>query len=218
MVGMMSAGEIVKLTQLGNYRMDAPAKGPLALLKKLRGIARKPGGNSGAGQMKMLRRLPKMLRFIPGTAQDVRAYFLTLQYWLAGSDDNVVAMVRALIDRYADGDRAVARGHHARPKAPREYPETSASITPHPAAHLREHCGSLPAANAKASRHRRPAPAALLSARPGLRGHYDGVIARSKPQGLKVIPAFASGLDARPAIEAIFMARMASPPSMPSST
>ena len=33
----------------------------------------------------MLRQLPKMLRFIPGTAQDVRAYFLTLQYWLAGS-------------------------------------------------------------------------------------------------------------------------------------
>ena len=53
--------------------------------------------------MKMLRRLPKMLRFIPGTAQDVRAYFLTLQYWLAGSDDNVVDMIRALVDRYADG-------------------------------------------------------------------------------------------------------------------
>ena len=39
--------------------------------------------------MKMLRRLPKLLRFIPGTAQDVRAYFLTLQYWLAGSDENI---------------------------------------------------------------------------------------------------------------------------------
>ena len=53
--------------------------------------------------MKMLRRLPKLLRFIPGTAQDVRAYFLTLQYWLAGSDDNVANIVRFLVDRYADG-------------------------------------------------------------------------------------------------------------------
>ena len=44
--------------------------------------------------MKMLRRLPQILRFIPGTAQDVRAYFLTLQYWLAGSDENVANMVR----------------------------------------------------------------------------------------------------------------------------
>jgi magnesium chelatase subunit H len=39
--------------------------------------------------MKMLRQIPKLLRFIPGKAQDVRAYFLTLQYWLAGSDENV---------------------------------------------------------------------------------------------------------------------------------
>ena len=61
MVCLMSAGEIVKLTRMGNYRMDAPAKGPLALLKKLRG-SKKPGSSSsGAGQMKMLRRLPKIL-------------------------------------------------------------------------------------------------------------------------------------------------------------
>ena len=60
--------------------------------------------------MKMLRRLPQILRFIPGTAQDVRAYFLTLQYWLAGSDDNVANMVRLLVDRYADGPRRALRG------------------------------------------------------------------------------------------------------------
>jgi magnesium chelatase subunit H len=63
-----------------------PASGPMALLKKLRGGGKegkdKPA-TGGAAQMKMLRRLPQMLRFIPGTAQDVRAYFLTLQYWLA---------------------------------------------------------------------------------------------------------------------------------------
>jgi magnesium chelatase subunit H len=35
----------------------------------------------------------------------VRAYFLTLQYWLAGSDENVANMVRFLVDRYADGPR-----------------------------------------------------------------------------------------------------------------
>ncbi|NQX94167.1 MAG: DUF3479 domain-containing protein, partial [Erythrobacter sp.] len=123
MVCLMSAGEIVKLTRMGNYRMDAPAKGPLALLKKLRGSPKKGASSSGAGQMKMLRRLPKILKYIPGTAQDVRAYFLTLQYWLAGSDENVVAMVRALIDRYAAGERAGRKGRVKVPP-PREYPET----------------------------------------------------------------------------------------------
>ena len=32
MLGLMSAGEIVKLTRIGGYRMDAPANAPLALV------------------------------------------------------------------------------------------------------------------------------------------------------------------------------------------
>ena len=49
----------------------------------------RPAKTGGEKQMAMLRRMPKILRFIPGSAQDVRAYFLTLQYWLAGSDENM---------------------------------------------------------------------------------------------------------------------------------
>ena len=51
--------------------------------------------------MKMLKELPKLLRFIPGTAQDVRAYFLALQYWLAGSSENLANLLRMLLSRYA---------------------------------------------------------------------------------------------------------------------
>ena len=51
----------------------------------------------------MLRRIPRILHFIPGPAQDLRAYFLTLQYWLAGSDENIANLVRFLINRYAGG-------------------------------------------------------------------------------------------------------------------
>ena len=95
MVCAMSAGEVMRLTRMGRFSMDGKQSGPMALLKRLKG---KKNGSShtgaGAQQMKMLRRLPKILRFIPGTAQDVRAYFLTLQYWLAGSSDNIVGMVQ----------------------------------------------------------------------------------------------------------------------------
>ena len=117
MVCAMSAAEVMQLTRMGSFDMDAPASGPMALLKRLRGKARADAdGNgsrkatAGAQQMKMLRRLPKILRFIPGTAQDVRAYFLTLQYWLAGSEENVANLVRFLVDRYADGPRTALRG------------------------------------------------------------------------------------------------------------
>jgi magnesium chelatase subunit H len=126
----MSASEVMKLTLMGRFDMGAQASGPMALLKRLRGSS-KPSAegnessvkaNSGAKQMKMLRRLPKILRFIPGTAQDVRAYFLTLQYWLAGSDANVANLVRFLVDRYADGPRRALRGV-GKGAPPIEYPE-----------------------------------------------------------------------------------------------
>ncbi len=102
MVCCLSAGEIVRLTRVGRFDMSKEAGGALAWLKRLRG--KTGSGTSGQGQMKMLRQLPKLLRFIPGTAQDVRAYFLALQYWLAGSEENLANMVRLLVDRYAAGD------------------------------------------------------------------------------------------------------------------
>ena len=199
MLGLMSTGEVVKLTRMGNYRMDAPARGPLALLKRLRG-SKTQGASSGAGQMKMLRRLPKILRFVPGTAQDVRAYFLTLQYWLAGSEANVIAMTRALVDRYAAGDRLTRRGI-TRANPPVEYPDIGVY---HPRSDQKI---------SESLRLLQPKPGpngtvGLLLLRSYLLGndaaHYDGVIAAMEAAGLKVVPAFASGLDTRPAIEKFF--------------
>lgn len=200
MVGLMSGTEIVKLTRLGDYRMDKPASGPLALLKKLRGSS-KPGASSGAKQMTMLRRLPKILRFIPGTAQDVRAYFLTLQYWLAGSDDNMVDLIRALIGRYAAGPRQPLRAM-MKAVAPREYPDVGVY---HPA--LKQRMSKL-ASDLPMKRNATGTVGVLMLRSYVLAkdaGHYDGVIAALEARGLNVIPAFTGGLDGRPAIETLFM-------------
>ncbi len=200
MICLMSAGEITKLTRVGRFRMDGPQSGPMALLKRLRGSKGK-AASGGAGQMKMLRRLPQILRFIPGTAQDVRAYFLALQYWLAGSEENIANLVRLLVDRYADGPRRVLRGSLKVGK-PVDYPETGIY---HPA--LPGRVGTDPQA---------------LPAMPGAKGtvgllvlrsyvlagnaaHYDGVIRSLEARGLSVLPVFATGLDAREAIDAFLV-------------
>ena len=201
MVNLMSASEIVKLTRMGDYRMDAPPKGPLGWLKKLRGSSKEGAPNSGAAQMAVLRRLPKLLKFVPGTAQDVRAYFLTLQYWLAGSDDNAFSMVRALVDRYAAGPRAVLRSN-ARPEAPKEYPDVGVY---HPDMHDRisARLSDLPTKKTPGG------TVGLLLLRSYVLGkdanHYDGVIRAMEARGLNVIPAFAGGLDARPVLDELFM-------------
>ena len=95
MVGIIADAAIVKLTRMGALDMMAPQSGTMKLMKKLRGSS-KPSSSSGADKMALLRRLPKILRYIPGKSQDLRAWFLTMQYWLGGSDDNVEAMMRFL--------------------------------------------------------------------------------------------------------------------------
>ena len=201
MVCAMSAGEVTKLTRMGKFDMSAPASGPMALLKKLRG-AKSKSAPAGANQMAMLRRIPKLLRFIPGTAQDVRAYFLTLQYWLAGSEENMANLVRSLVDRYADGPRRRLRGA-IKALPPTEYPEIGV-YHPRIPGRIAETLDKLPATSGRTK-----ATVGLLVMRSyvlaGNAGHYDGMIAALEARGLKVLPVFATGLDARPAIEKFFL-------------
>jgi magnesium chelatase subunit H len=200
MVCCLSAGEVVRLTRIGRFDMSGQASGVVAMLKRLRG-SRQPAQSSGYGQMKMLQQLPRLLRFIPGTAQDVRAYFLTLQYWLAGSEQNLANMVRLLVQRYGKGPRKKL-GTALRAAAPQHYPEVGLY---HPRARARivEKLSDLPRSR------RAGGNVGLLVMRSyvlaGNSGHYDGVIAALEAKGLNVIPAFASGLDARPAIDRYFL-------------
>jgi magnesium chelatase subunit H len=213
MVCAMSAAEVTRLTRMGKFDMSAPASGAMGLLKKLRNKPEATSDESGARasagaqQMKMLRRLPKILRFIPGTAQDVRAYFLSLQYWLAGSEQNIVNLVHYLVDRYAQGPRKVLRGV-ARTQEPLEYPEVGIY---HPRMQSPQAVGlmasTLDALPKVATTGKRGTVGLLLMRSYVLAGnadHYNGVITALESRGLRVIPAFATGLDQRPAIDAFF--------------
>lgn len=201
MICMMSAAEVVKLTRLGKFDMDKPASGPMALLKKLRGTKEK-AATGGAAQMKMLRRIPQMLRFIPGTAQDVRAYFMTLQYWLGGSDENMLNLIRHVVNRGADGPRRALRGLTKVP-APVEYPEVGVYHPRMPGRFSDDPSAlpTLPVEQAKGTVGVLVLRSYLLSHNAG---HYDGVIAALESRGLRVVTAFAAGLDSRPAIDAYF--------------
>jgi magnesium chelatase subunit H len=200
MVCCMSAGEVMKLTRMGRFDMGAEATGIMGMLKRLRGAKKDGAPASGKGQMKMLRELPKLLRFIPGTAQDVRIYFLALQYWLAGSQANLANLVRMLVNRYAAGPRASLQGT-LKVAPPIEYPEVGL-YHPRLRHQVTERLDQLPSEG-------RAGTVGLLVMRSyvlaGNAAHYDGVIAALEAKGLRVIPAFASGLDNRPAIERFFM-------------
>lgn len=199
MIGCLSAGEVVRLTRLGRLTMSGSSGGMLSMLKRLRGS--RGGDSSGAGQMKMLRQMPRLLRFIPGTAQDLRAYFLTLQYWLAGSEQNFANLVRFLVGRYADGPRASLRGK-VRGAEPIVYPELG--LYHHRLAdRIVTRIEELPRLPKAVGRVGVLVMRSYLLA--GNAAHYDGVLEALEAKGLQVVPAFASGLDSRPAIEQYFV-------------
>lgn len=206
MIGCMSASQIVRLTRIGRFNMDGSKRGALDFLKRLRG--RGEGSETGGRrQLDMVRRLPKLLRFIPGTAQDVRAYFLTLQYWLAGSDENVANMVRFLTGRYARAFSSAQR-RDVVAQLPIEYPDVGV-YHPRMKERVAETLDRLPKPQAQ-----NRGTVGLLLMRSYIladnTAHYDAVIEGFEAAGFRVVPVFSSGLDARPAVEKFLMSQGAS--------
>ncbi len=109
-------------------------------------------------------------------------------------------MVAMLVNRYAAGPRKALAGT-LRVAPPVHYPDVGLY---HPRARGRvaERLDALP-------QHGRKGTVGLLILRSYVLAnnarHYDGVIEALEARGLTVIPAFAAGLDARPAIEQFFM-------------
>ena len=195
--------ELVKCTRLGKFDMSGGESrspfSPISLLKKLRG-SRGDGKSSGERQMRALRTLPSLLKFIPGTAQDVRAYMLLIQYWLAGTDENLAQMIRYAVDRYATGPRAALKGT-LKPAAPVTYPEVGVWHPTIPGRGISERLADLPNRGQSGTVGILVGRSYLLA---GNTAHYAAVVQALEARGLAVRPAFASALDARPAISAYF--------------
>ena len=196
LAGVISDAAIVKLTRMGALDMLMPASGTMALLKRLRGSS-KPSSQNGESKMRMLRRLPKILKYIPGKAQDLRAWFMVMQYWLGGSDTNIESMLRFLISRYC----RIEAWQNCAAAPPENYPEVGL-YHPDLPGKMTTDITALPVPQKPV------ATVGLLLMRSYVlsddTSHYDAVIRNFEANGLKVIPAFAGGLDARPAIEGYF--------------
>eukprot|EP00965_Chrysotila_dentata_P065474 2169871-Pleurochrysis_carterae.AAC.1 len=62
----------------------------------------KPSGTSFQdGMLKLVRTLPKVLKYLPGDkAKDARSFMMSLQYWLGGSPENIEALLLNLASNY----------------------------------------------------------------------------------------------------------------------
>ncbi|NRB30364.1 MAG: magnesium chelatase subunit H, partial [Rhizobiaceae bacterium] len=133
-----------------------------------------------------------------GSAQDVRAYFLALQYRLAASHDNIANMVRLLVDRYAKNDRLALKGSLV-VEEPVEYADNGVYHPSLPKG-VSTKVADLPfKSNARGTVGLLLLRSYILAADTG---HYDGVIDAFESRGFNVVPVFCHGLDMRPSIDA----------------
>ncbi len=198
MIGVIADAEIIKLTKLGKLDMSKPASPMMQLLKKLKPKSDDSPVETGEKRMAQLKRLPKILKLVPGKAQDLRSWFLVMQYWLGGSDDNIEQMVRYLLGKYATSRPEFMGGEAAQPI---DYPDV-ALYHPDLPQRITEDPRDIPG----------PADATLTVGLLMMRSyvlsadtaHYDAVIRTFEAKGVRVLPAFAGGLDGRPAIRTFF--------------
>jgi magnesium chelatase subunit H len=207
MLVAVSAAELVRCTRMGKFNLGGAEEkktspwSPLGILKKLRG-SRADGKSSGERQMTALKAMPKLLRFIPGPAQDVRVYLLSIQYWLAGTAENIANLILLHVEKYADGPRKVLRAR-VKSEAPKTYPEVGLW---HPDVMLQH--GITEAMSALPTKGEAGTVGILLGRSYLLAdnvAHYAAVVRAFERRGLRTIPAFASALDARPAVEKYFV-------------
>lgn len=200
-VCLMCHGDLAALTRMGRFHPGSGASkwSPASLLKRLRG--KSGSGDSGKRQLRSLKRARGLLRFIPGSAQDVRVYLLSLQAWLSGSESNLRDLLRAIATRYAP-QHFTAAADQGLPDLT-DYPEVGLYHPDLPGTGITTELGTLPTTDAPTGTVGVLVGRSYLLA--GNTEHYDAVIRSLEDRGLRVITGFAGGLDNRPVVEEWFV-------------
>eukprot|EP00929_Paragymnodinium_shiwhaense_P075372 TRINITY_DN3852_c0_g1_i1.p1 TRINITY_DN3852_c0_g1~~TRINITY_DN3852_c0_g1_i1.p1 ORF type:complete len:1473 (+),score=434.92 TRINITY_DN3852_c0_g1_i1:77-4495(+) len=105
-----SMPEVMKLNKLGSFDLAKLSGGPLgSFAEQVKNIRKetlgdkkpKPGGAFQDSLLKLVRTLPKVLKFLPGDqAKDARTFILSLQHWLGGTPENLEAMLMRVAGQY----------------------------------------------------------------------------------------------------------------------
>ena len=94
---------VMKLNKIGSFTMASMGQSKNVMADFMK--KNKPKGTSFQdGMLKLVRTLPKVLKYLPGDkAADARAFMMSLQYWLGGSPENIEALLLNLANSYCKG-------------------------------------------------------------------------------------------------------------------
>lgn len=85
-----SMPEVMRMNKLGTFSMSQLGQSKSAIAQFMRRKRKENVGNFEEGMLKLVRTLPKVLKYLPtDKAQDARNFIMSLQFWLGGSPENI---------------------------------------------------------------------------------------------------------------------------------
>lgn len=196
-----SMPDVMRLNKLGSFTMSqlGQSKSSSAIAQFMRKKKQQSGASFEDSMLKLLRTLPKVLKYLPNDkAQDARSFMLSFQYWLGGSTDNIENFLLMIIEKYV----SAAPETTTKVAEPIVYPDVGIwhPVAPKMFEDLQEYQSWYNSEHAPRAGLTDTSPTiGLVLARThmitGDDCHYVSLISELEANGAKVLPVFSSGLD-----------------------
>ncbi|MEM9482508.1 MAG: magnesium chelatase subunit H [Cyanobacteria bacterium P01_F01_bin.116] len=209
-----SMPQVMRLNKMGSFSMAQLGQSKSAIGEFMKKRRQKQGGSFEDAMLKLLRTLPKVLKYLPvDKAQDARNFMLSFQYWLGGSPENLENFMLMLADRYMFGDKQIEGApENMEYEEPVTYPDTGIwhPLAPCMYEDVKEYLNwyssrqDLPASHKK---EQAPCVGVVLQRThlvTGDEAHYVSMVQELEYMGARVIPVFAGGLDFSKPVEQFF--------------
>jgi magnesium chelatase subunit H len=191
-----SMPQVMKLNKLGTFSMSQLGQNKSVIGDFIKS-ARKNNDGFEEGLLKLVRTLPKVLKYLPSDkAQDARNFVNSLQYWLGGNPENLENLILSIGQAYVPALQNV----DFNASEPEMYPDVGIwhPLAPQMYEDLKEYLNWYD--TRKDIIFEKDAPViGLVMQRSHLvtgdEGHYAGVVSEMEARGARVIPVFAGALD-----------------------
>jgi len=98
-----SMPEVMRLNKVGSFTMKNLGQSKSVVADFMKKKKQDDGSSFEEGMLKLLRTLPKVLKFLPSDkAADARTFMMSFQYWLGGSPENLESLITMVGQDYVE--------------------------------------------------------------------------------------------------------------------
>lgn len=98
-----SMPEVMRMNKVGQFTMKNLGQSKSVVADFMKKKKQEDGSSFEEGMLKLLRTLPKVLKFLPSDkAADARTFMMSFQYWLGGAPENLESMLTMLGQDYVE--------------------------------------------------------------------------------------------------------------------